>query len=205
MEQEQTGTAAVLLRRAEENRRMGKHRFFLGYVWFGFRQGGFYRGWSAFLSYLRRFRMIAWVVRIVAILFTFLQTGTLVLLSTVVFLVLLPILLALIIGILLTALIESRRTDRILSGKLAGKRVYLLFWSARGGEFLWENARSLAQDDKNAVLILSPFWLSGKGFSENRFYCTAREDAPSIFLVRRYYFFHLRRKLLTRENCVYVY
>ncbi|MBR2926083.1 MAG: hypothetical protein IKC31_00710 [Clostridia bacterium] len=191
--------------RALENRRMQKHRFFLGYQWDLFRRGELYRGWRTFLSYLRRFRMLAWIVQGISVLFALLQTGTLVLLWVALILILLPVLLLLLIVLPIIALVESRRTDRLLSGELQKKHVYILFLPNGDDAFCRETARMLVQDESAAVLLISPFFLSAKKGASRRFYLTARKEAHSVFLVRKYYLFHLRRALLKDIPCTYLY
>lgn len=197
-------------RHAEESKRMTSHRSILGYLYRRFTSGAFYRIWRDILSYLRRLRMIAWIFRIFSLLMTVIQTGALVILTTAVFLVLLPLAAALMLGILLTALIESRRTNRFLKGFLEGKTVYILFASERSGAFFADSVRALSRCEDAVVLVISPYWISSKGNAltqgaSKEFYCTARREASNIFLIRKYYFFSLRRRALESVRTVYLY
>ena len=149
--------------------------------------------------------MIAWTFRVLSLLFSILQTGALVILSTVLFLIILPILTAFMLGILITALLESRKSNRWMESVLAKKRIYVLFLSKTENPFLAQNARDLALRKDSAVLLISPYWFIGKGLSSSRFYNTVRRDGDGIYLVRRYYFFKLKKKILSNKDTAYLY
>ncbi len=193
-----------LQKKAEEHRLLTSHRFFFSYAWALFRRAPLYLHWQSLLSYIRRFRMITFLLRVGSILFTILETGALVLLSTAVFLVILPLAAALMLGILLTALLESKRTNRQLAAAVGSRPCCVLFLSEEKNPFLLENTKSLAACGKT-VFVVSPYWISPKGLSSGRFYCTARREAAHIYLVRRYYFFSLRKHVLKKAGTVYLY
>lgn len=195
------------LRTAEKalcDRRMVMHRSLLGYLYDLITHTSLYTKWQSFLSILRRFRAVSFSIKLLTILFSILETGALVILSTVLFLIILPMGSMLMLGILLTALLESKRTNKRLAARLAGKPIYILF--LRDGDansFQVQNARELAT--RGIVLLVSPYWISAKGIYPHGFYCTVRHEAPNIFLVRRYYFFSLRRRVLGGLDTVYMY
>lgn len=194
----------LIQKHAAQNRAMTAHRFFFGYAYELFTHAQLYTHWQNLLAYIRRFRMIAFVLRVLTIIWSILQTGALVLLTTALFLVILPIAAALMLGILLTALIESRRTNRQLREESEGKQIYVLFMTDRDNPFLSVNTKNLA-DSGNTVLIVSPYWISAKGIRRGHFYCTARKEADDVYLVRRYYFFSLKKHVLSDAKVGYVY
>lgn len=191
--------------RADQNRSMARGTGFFKYAWESIRGAAFYGHWIRLLAYFRRLRLVAIILRITAILFTVLQTGALVLLTTVIFLIALPIFVSLMLGILLTALLESRKTNRTLARLLDGKHVYILFATEEPTPFFIANARELASRPSAAVLIVSPFWLSSKGILQRRFYCTARREAEDLYTLRRYYFFTFKKKVLKKTEVAYLY
>ena len=187
-----------------ENRRLMRHKHFLSYAWAQFRRTGAYGVWRSTLSYVRKIRVVTIVIRISTIVLTAVQAGALVLLSTVLFLIVIPILSAFMLGVLITAQLESRKSNRYLARKLAGKKVYVLFLSKQENPFFRANTELLAREPTSAVIIVSPYWLAGKGLRGKRFYCTMRRESSCVFLVRRYYFFRLKKEVLT-PNTTYVY
>ena len=196
--------ATRLYSQAVRNRKMTRHRFFWGYAYDLFKHAPLYTHWQSLLTYFRRFRTIAFILRILTVIATVLQTGALVVLATAVFLVILPLLGALMLGILLTALLESRRTNRRLRAQTDEKRVCVLFMSTEKNEFLKSNAQSLCAHGF-FVVVVSPYWISPKGIAGKHFFCTAREEYPNIFLIRRYYFFSFRKHVLQNTDAVYLY
>lgn len=192
-------------RQALQNRKLFRHRFFLAYAFDLMRHAKAYALWKELLSYFRRFRLVAILIKAFTILLTVLETGALVIFSTLLFLVLLPLLTAWMLGILLTALIEARKSNRVMQKRLAGKKIYLLTLSKDENRFFYQNARALAKDEKSAVLVLSPYWISGKGIGSSRFYCTVRQDGKNLYLVRRYYFFMLKKRVLADKELIYVF
>lgn len=196
---------ADIKKESAKNRKLVSHRFFFGFLYDDLTHTPLYTQWQAFLSLLRRFRTVAWVLRILTVIFTILETGALVLLTTAVFLVILPLATALMLGILLTALLESRRTNRQMREQLAGKQIYILFLSQRENPFLEQNARLLSRQDHTAVIIVSPYLVSPKGLRDRGFYCTARREGKDLYLVRRYYYFSLWKHVLRNKRVSVLY
>lgn len=190
--------------KAEKHRRLTSHRFFLSYAWEVLSHAPVVSAWRSFLTYLRRFRTVAFVLRALTVLFAVLETGALVVLSTAIFLVLLPFAVALMLGILLTALLESRRSNRMMAHALEGKTVLVLFASSPISPYQRGNAQELAERGY-AVIVISPFLISPRGIRESGFYCTVRTEAKNLYLVRRYYFFSLRKRVLRHVRTGYVY
>ena len=187
-----------------QNQKMVMHHALLPYLYDLILHTSLYVKWSAFLRIVRRFRTVSFFLKILSTVFAILETGALLILSTVFFLILLPIGTAFLLGVLLTALIGSKRTHQKLSNELAGKRVYVLFLKdGKENTFLIQNARELST--RGTVLLISPYWLAARGIYPHGFYCTARRESPHIFLVRRYYFFSLRRHVLNGLDAVYLY
>lgn len=183
---------------------MRKKRSFLTYAWASLRSSTLYAHWTGLLTYLRRFRTVALTLRVISVIFAILQTGTLVILSTVIFVILLPLALALTVGISLTILIEARRTNRQLLQASENQRVCLLFLREREGDFLLWNAKDLAQRGY-VVIVLSPYPISPRGLGNRRFYCTVTEISNGVFLARRYYFFSLQKHVLSQRETVWIY
>ncbi len=148
---------------------------------------------STLLTYLRRLR----VVRVVATIVV--AVGTVVLV-TILSAALLPILFFGTAFLAIWSGLRSRRMNRILRQKLRGKHLRV-FFPPRGtslvkDSFFIRQARAMAQKEDVAVLIVSPYSLSRRGIGKKKFYFTAREEEPDIFMVRRPYFFFVRKRVL---------
>jgi hypothetical protein len=201
-------TAEAVLEMTAAHREMLSHRFFFGYLYDRIIHTSLYLHWKQLLSWLRRFRTVAFVLRTITIIFAILETGALVVLSTAVFLVILPLSVAFMLGILITAAIESLRSNRVMQKALQKRHVCVLFMPHESGDFFAAHAKALATEGY-AVLIVSPYLILSKGLSDtprNRgFYCTLRRECENVYLIRRYYLFSLRRHVLKGCNVAYVY
>lgn len=186
-------TAETLLRIANENRKISKRNGAFGDLREALIRARPYRLWKQLLVYLRRIRMISILIRVVSVIFSVLQAGTLVILTTAVLFILLPILLLLLTLGTVAALVDRRRSLRILERELTDKRVYV-FFCIRGG-FGEENARSLARSGDVAVLVVSPHWISPTAFGSRRPFVNLRREEESLFLIRRYFYFSVRKRL----------
>ncbi len=181
-------------------------RYFRRYLWESLSASGIYRWWHRGFSYFRRFRAVALTVKIVSFVFTFFQTGTFVLLGTLLFLIFLPLLVLGMLGVTAAALVQSRRTDRIFTQILSSSTpTYILFLNELPPTpYATWNIRDLSA--RGTVLLVSPYWLSPKGiFQKGGFYTAARQEEKNIFLLRKYYFFHLRRKIFEDKKTVYLF
>ena len=179
------------------------HKSFFAYLYHSVTHAPLYLHWQGLLAYVRKLRMIAFTLRVITVILTILETGALVILTTAVFLILLPITAALMLGILITARIDSRRTNQAMKAALEGKRVYLFFLPRGEANFLCNGAKALAKDG-NAVVLISPYWISPTGLSGRKFYFTVRKEENNLYLIRRYYFFSFRKQVLKKERTVMV-
>jgi len=143
------------------------------------------------------FRNSLWVTRILkygAIIYQYLQAGAFVLLYTAFFILIIPIFLAVTAVTLAIALIlRKQNADRILSA--AAPQIDIRI--PKDKDTFEKDDRFAPQSDKNVtVLVVSPFFLrkNGHGARQNMYIC-ARKEADGVYLVRKYFFFYLRRRL----------
>jgi len=156
-----------------------------------------------FWSIFKAFRTVAFAFRITTTVFLFLETGTLFLLSAAVLLVLLPIVALILMGSILIAALRSRKANRQMEKILSEKKVYVQIPTT---EELTEHTVAEHADESSCVsLVVSPYWVSRKGIcASGKFYFTVRKEMPSVYLVRRYYFFSLKKHVLTKcKNVTY--
>ena len=195
-------TALLLMSKAKQNQKSSSRRFFLVDVYHRLRDTSFYLHWSRLLTLFRRLRVVTLTVRIFSFFFAVLQTGTLVLLSATVLLVVVPLLLTSALVILLCAAIAAHRTNQILAQKLTGQRVCILFPTRLDSPFLIQHIMDMRERGYVLVLV-SPHLFSPTGTWKRRFYTTAREERAMVFLVRRYYYFSLKKRVLAKLDTVY--
>ncbi len=96
--------------------------------------------------------------------------------------------------------LRSRRMNHILRRELEGRHLRV-FVPSRGaaltdGSFLERQAHAMTLEGQVAVLIVSPYLVSRRGMGGRGGYFTARKEADNLFMVRRHYFFILRKRVL---------
>lgn len=98
----------------------------------------------------------------------------------------------------------ASRMNKRLRGELTGKHLYVFVVSdpdtLKPDSFFCGNARRLAENPDCAVLVVSPHNLGREGLGGKRFYLTARQEAERLYIVRRHYFFNVRRRVLTQSD-----
>ena len=196
--------AARLLKQARSNGYVKGHKFFFGYLHGRLKRTPLYVQWQELLTSLRRIRLLARLVGILGFLFSAVETGTLVILSTALLLVILPVLLLLMAGILLTAQLKSRHSNRELARRLADRPVVIAFMADPPGSFQGQSLRDLAARGY-AVVLVSPHWVSSQGLAASPFYLTFRQEAKHLYLIRPYYFFSLRKNVLATKRLIWIF
>lgn len=185
--------------RAAESEQMGRTHY-LSYLYAVVRQTPFYLIVRRLLRYFRRFRLISRILKILSSFFYLIEVGTAVFLVTALGLILLPIALIIALCLALVARISYQKENRRMMSRLKAKRVILFFPSREGemesGLFWRRNIRELSQSPNTVILIISPFLYSGKGLYDKSFYLLTRSESKNIYLIRRHYFFSLRKKVL---------
>ncbi len=158
--------------------------------------------WQSILAYFRRARAISFFFRLIGWILTLLRTGTLIILTTALFFVILPIATAIVIGFLISAFLDMKKSLSRLRKAIGERRVWVFFAL---GDFGWENALSLAQNEGYLCLVVSPRWISSAGHGSRRFYLNLRVESENCYLVRRYFYLRLRKKLLRSDKTVLIY
>lgn len=190
------------MERIAQVHRRSRRRSLFGDVLESVREARPYRLWQNILAYLRRLRTISFILRLVGYLWAFLQTGTLVLLTTALFFIILPILAVITLGILLTAFLDMRKSRKKLEREIENKEVYVYFSL---GDFGTATAKQMARDRPCVCLAVSPHWIASDGPCGSRFYLNLRREDENFFLIRRYFYFHIRKKLLNPDKTALIY
>ena len=186
------------------HRRVIDHSYFLGYLLARIKQAPLYTQWQELLTSFRRIRLLARLLKLLGFFFTVVETGTLVILSTALLLVILPVLALLMTAILLTAWIKSHHSNKVLSRALTKTTVVITFPRVPIDGFQLQNLRDLAARGYT-VLLISPRWLSSAGIRPSPFYLTFRREEKNLYLIRPYYFFSLRKRVLRSKKQIWIF
>ncbi len=152
--------------------------------------GLFFRRMTRLLRRLRLVRTISMVVAAVIAA----------LLLSAVFITILPFLLVFTLVTFLAVIFRARAANRMMRDTLTGKRVRVIVLSDsvtfQDDTFAERSAKAMAREPDTAVLVVSPHLISPRGLGGHGMFFTARKEAEDLFLVRRGYFFILRRRVL---------
>lgn len=184
---------ATLLAQANQRAHHYRKSSFLRYLCECVMESAPVRLLAKLIQYLRR-------IRAVQLILTILLALTAVVTVAVVSAAVLPFLLFVTVLLAMLALLRSRRMNRILRQELTHRRIRIMI-PPRGNSFSQDsfflrNARSMAAEDNVTVIIVTPYLISNRGMKQQGFFFTARKEADNLYLVRRHYFFILRRQVL---------
>lgn len=173
--------------------------FFIGLI----QASKFFRLWERGVKYFRRFRLVTATLRLLPWILLFISTHTLLYAAAVAVAILCPILAVAILSLLASTPLRYREVNRRMASKVKTGTVYVLFPERSkefGKETFWHaNLRDLASGDHALVVVVSPFLFSSRGLYGNRPYVHMREERGNVFLVRRHYFFSLRKHVLLTQ------
>ncbi|MBQ8397054.1 MAG: hypothetical protein IJX53_02505 [Clostridia bacterium] len=181
-------------RRSAEAARLGQNSYF-AYLLASLRATSLWGLWQQLLTAVRRWRLLSAILRWSTIILTWLETSAVFLLAVTALLAAgLPLLVG--AGVMLSVgLLQHRRCNAALSAHLAGRHIYVCV-AARGAlepdSYFHGMVRALADRADSAVIVVSPYFWRSHG----RAYVTMRRDGENLYLIRRHYFFSLRRRVL---------
>ena len=176
---------------------------YIRYVYSVVKGSSVYGVWHQGLTFFRRFRLISAIIRIASWIVALIQSGAVILLSTVLFVFTLPILLLVSAVTAVVVLTQSVRLNRMLKAALDGKKVYIFFPSTDSGAESVAHATvcQLAADENNFIFAVSPYTVSPRLFGKKqKFYFTALKRCENVYYIRKHYYFMLRRRVLSAAN-----
>lgn len=147
------------------------------------------------------FRNSLWITRIFrwgVLLYQYLQAGAFVLLYTAAFILIIPIFLAVsALTLVLTLLLRNRNAVHLL--REAKEEVVFLIVDQKDDFDGMALAKEAARHPEKSVLIVSPFFLSRRGVGEeSRMFVCYRKESENVYILRNYFFFYFRRRLLKK-------
>ena len=168
---------------------------FFRYLIDSFRESAFMRYVTKAKRYLKRVQLLQTLIPIL------LAVGAMVAVAIVSPLALLILSVAIITPIALVIL-SFRRANRTLQRELADRRIRIMIPPCKGAlaphTFFIRNARAMAAEEGVTVIVVTPYTVSGRGLGGRGRFFTARREAENLYVVRRHYFFTLRRRVLDR-------
>ena len=182
-----------LLDDANRNARYYRKSSFLRYLLDAFRESAFMLVFTKLRLYFKRFRRMQAIIPIV------LATAAMIAVAIVSPLTVLILLVAIVFPTVFT-LLRFHHMTRTLRQVLNGRRIRVLIPHGKAAledhAFFTRNARAMAKEGKVTVLVVTPHPFSNRGLGGRGAFLTVRKETENLYLVRRHYFFTLRRKVL---------
>ena len=167
------------------------------------RSSKIFRLWERGIKYFRRFRLVTTTLRLLPWILLLISTHTLLYAAVVAVAVLVPMVAVAILSLLAEAPLRYREANLRMASRIEGRTVYVIFPERdrefNSGTFWRANLLDLAAHERSSVVVVSPYLFSARGVFEIRRYLHLREERDNVFLVRRHYFFSLRKHVLTKK------
>ena len=191
-------------KRADYENMFSKKNFF-SFMFANLKHTSLFNIYKRIIHVIRRYTFLTTTIKIVSVLFLFVETAALFLLSTSAFFV--SVILTFItshILALLTLFVRKKSNQENLK-ILTGKNVTVFFppkdRAFDVGSYFSGFAQAEAQRENTVVVIVSPYNFKAVGLnSSRRSYYVSRSDGENILLVRRYYYFTLRNKIIDKYS-----
>ena len=175
------------------NARRFSKKSYLRYLIQSVKESGIGLFFSRIARFWRRLRLARTITAVVAAVIA-------ALLVSAVFITILPFLLIFSLVVLLAAAFRARIANRMMTERLTGKRVRVIVMpdsvTFRDDTFAERSAKAMSREPNTAVLVVSPYFMSPRGLGGRGMFFTVREEAEDLYLVRRCYYFLLRRRVL---------
>ena len=195
----------VALDRRSDYEYMFSKKNFFSFMFANLKHTSIFNIYKRLIQIIRRYAFLTTTIKIASILFLFVETAALFVLSTSAFFV--SIILTFITSHILALLTifvrkKSNKDNTVL---LKDKKVTVFFPPKERafdmGSYFTGFAKSEAQKENTVVVIVSPYNFKSTGLNSSRgTYYVSRSDGENILLVRRYYYFTLRNKIIDKYS-----
>lgn len=191
-------------RRADYENMFSKKNFF-SFMFANLKHTSLFNIYKRIIHVIRRYTFLTTTIKIVSVLFLFVETAALFLLSTSAFFV--SVILTFItshILALLTLFVRKKSNQENIE-ILKEKNVTIFFppkdRAFNIGSFFAGFVQEESKRDNTVVVIVSPYNFKSLGLNgSRRAYYVSRSDGENILLVRRYYYFTLRSKIIDKYS-----
>ena len=188
-------------RQSIQNQRCFDQKGYLSYLLVGFRQNSIFRLYTKLLLAIRRISFIRITLKILLFLVSLLRTSALFLLSASLFLISFPIVLPLAFSSMLLTAIFSKQINKENLFRIGEKQITIFFPNDRAAlenhSFFCGMVMEEVSRQNVFCIVVSPYYWSTKGLynRKGKPYLASRFEENGILLIRRHYYFHLKKKI----------
>lgn len=183
-----------------------ENKNYIGFLINKIRRTRIFELWNKYMSYFRKLGVVPITIKAISYILVLVETSAALFLIATSFIVIIPLVTAIFASMIISAVVSYRTDNKRMSLAIDGKNIFVFFPRGKdelsGRSFWTSSLLDIASHKDSAVIIVSPFFLSisGLGGKHNRFYTNLRRERDNVFLVRRHYFFSLRKHVLTKNS-----
>ena len=171
-----------------------KHRSYISYLRFYGKNTPFISKIYFIFKFFQKYILVGRIFRYARIIFLWLETGTFFLLYATAFIVLLPIIIFILLGLFLYTLETHRKYNKIFSSKIKNTRFRIRFTE---DEKNIDIQKYHSEAVINITVIKSPF---------TQLHSAVKRYANNTYIISLYYFYSLKRTVLDKnaDNVEYI-
>ncbi len=188
-------------RKSADREAMFAKKSYPAFIWSHLMHTSFFNIYRRVLNYIRKYAFITTTLKIVSLLFVFVEAVVLIIISTSAFIasILFTVLMS---NVLMVLGLFTRKKQNIRNRELLNNKKVVIFFPPKERAFdedsYFKHLVSDYADKKNTVsVVVSPFNVRSVGlFSPKKPYHSARADGENVLIVRRSYYFTLRKNII---------
>ena len=195
---------ALLSHQAQNEVLFSKKRYFT-YIIQLFSSTSIFNIYKKILAFLRRYSLISTTLKIVVAVLTVLQTSAIFVIATSASFLSIPFILVISYGVFFLAHINRKRNDAVNKKLLAHKKIFVFFPPKKRAlspeSYFSGMVEEFSREADHICIVVSPhFWRNRGLFGNKKHYRFSRTESESILLVRRQYYFMLKKNILNESS-----
>ncbi len=184
---------------------MFSKRNYFSFMLTNIKQTSIFNIYKKFVYFIRKYTFLTTTIKIASILFLFVETAALFVISTSAFFIFAILTFLTSNTLAFFTLFVRKRSNRENTEIISGKKVTVFFPPKERafdiGSYLTGFAEEQAKNENSVVIIVSPYIFKSTGFNASKKkYYASRMDGENILLVRRYYYFTLKKNIIDKYS-----
>ena len=194
----------LLLHQAQNDVLFSKKRYF-GYIIQLIKSTSFFRLYQKILAFFRRYALFSTTLKILLAVLTVVQSSAIFVIATSASVVAFPFVLTISYAVFFLALFHRKKNDTANKKLLANKHICVFFPPKKRAlekdSFFSGMVAEFSRKPDHVCIVVSPhFWRNRGLFGNHKPYRFSRTESERILLVRRQYYFVLKKKFFNESN-----
>ncbi len=197
-------TLVLLAHQAQNEVLFSKKRYF-SYIFQLISSTSIFNIYKRILGFLRRYAFISTTLKIVIAILAVVQSSAVFVIATSASFLALPFILVISYAVFFLAHINRKRNDAVNKKLLAHKRIFVFFPPKKRAlspdSYFSGMVEELSKKTDHICIVVSPhFWRNRGLFGNKKPYRFSRAESESILLVRRQYYFMLKKNIFNESS-----